>query len=84
MKEMLVIKEADLGFITKQVTDLSRKVDKLTTTVEGPVDIKTAAEHLGVSVKTIRRKMSEGLPFHKFGQLDRFYLAEINEWLKDH
>lgn len=80
---MLLIKEVDLNHLNKSVSDLLVKVERLTARVEEPVDIKRVAEHLKVSVKTVQRKLSEGLPVHKFGQLDRFYLSEVNEWLKD-
>lgn len=80
---MLLIKEVDLNHLNKSVSDLSLKVERLTARVEEPVDIKTVAKYLKVSVKTVQRKLSAGLPVHKFGQLDRFYLSEVNEWLKD-
>ena len=46
------------------------------------VDIEELAEHLGVSVRHVRRLVSERrIPFHKWGHLLRFDIAEINAWL---
>lgn len=46
------------------------------------VDIDQLASHLGVSVRHIRRLVSERrIPFHKWGRLLRFDIAEVVEWL---
>ena len=49
------------------------------------MDIATLAEHLGVSVRHIRRLVHERrVPYIKWGHLVRFDPAEINEWLDEH
>jgi excisionase family DNA binding protein len=46
------------------------------------VDIEELARHLGVSVRHIRRLVSERrIPFHKWGRLLRFDVDEVVEWL---
>ena len=46
------------------------------------VSIDELADHLGVSVRHVRRLVSERrIPFHKWGRLLRFDVAEINRWL---
>ena len=46
------------------------------------VDIEELARHLGVSVRHIRRLVSERrIPFHKWGRLLRFDVAEVVAWL---
>jgi predicted DNA-binding transcriptional regulator YafY len=51
---------------------------------EKPVSIEVVAEHLGVSVGTVRRYRREcGLP-HYYSSSKRlhFFLKDVNEWLK--
>ena len=46
------------------------------------VSIEDLAEHLGVSVRHVRRLVSERrIPFHKWGRLLRFDIDEVNAWL---
>jgi excisionase family DNA binding protein len=46
------------------------------------VDIEQLADHLGVSVRHVRRLVSERrIPFHKWGRLLRFDIDEVNKWL---
>lgn len=46
------------------------------------VSIDDLAEHLGVSVRHVRRLVSERrIPFHKWGRLLRFDIDEVNAWL---
>ena len=46
------------------------------------VGIEELAIHLGVSVRHIRRLVSERrIPFHKWGRLLRFNVSEVVAWL---
>lgn len=46
------------------------------------VAIEDLTENLGVSVRHIRRLVSERrIPFHKWGRLLRFDIEEVNIWL---
>jgi excisionase family DNA binding protein len=46
------------------------------------VDIDELARHLDVSVRHVRRLVSERrIPFHKWGRLLRFDVIEVIEWL---
>jgi excisionase family DNA binding protein len=46
------------------------------------IDIEQLADHLGVSVRHVRRLVSERrIPFHKWGRLLRFDIDEVNKWL---
>src|SRR4051794_20710062 len=46
------------------------------------VGIEELAAHLGVSVRHVRRLVSERrIPFHKWGRLLRFDISEVVEWL---
>ena len=46
------------------------------------VDIEQLADHLGVSVRHVRRLVSERrIPFHKWGRLLRFDIDQVNAWL---
>ncbi len=48
------------------------------------VDIDAVAQHLGVSVRHVRRLVFERrIPFIKWGHLLRFDPTEIVEWLED-
>src|SRR5215207_9463601 len=48
------------------------------------VDITTVADHLGVSVRHVRRLVAERrIPFLKWGNLLRFDPAAIAEWLEE-
>jgi excisionase family DNA binding protein len=47
------------------------------------MDIATLAEHLGVSVRHIRRLVHERrIPFIKWGHLIRFDPVEVHAWLE--
>ena len=46
------------------------------------VGIEELAAHLGVSVRHVRRLVSERrIPFHKWGRLLRFDVREVVDWL---
>ena len=46
------------------------------------VPIEDLADHLGVSVRHVRRLVSERrIPFHKWGRLLRFDIDDVNAWL---
>lgn len=46
------------------------------------VDIAQIAEHLGVSVRHVRRLVAERrIPYVKWGHLIRFDPQEVSEWL---
>ena len=52
--------------------------------IEEYVDRKEAASHLGVSVRTLDRMRSEGLPHWRYGRkLIRFRRSEITRWAED-
>jgi excisionase family DNA binding protein len=67
--------------------DIALKLDQPTTTsrpagLRRLVDIEQLADHLGVSVRHVRRLVSERrIPFHKWGRLVRFDIDEVNKWL---
>lgn len=49
------------------------------------IDIPTLAEHLGVTIRHVRRLVGERrIPFRKVGHLVRFDPAEVADWLDDH
>ena len=49
------------------------------------VDIEGIAEHLGVSVRHVRRLVSERrIPFVKWGQRLHFDLAAVDAWVDQH
>ncbi len=46
------------------------------------IDATTLAAHLGVTVRTIRRKVADGeIPYIRLGSIIRFDLAEITAWI---
>lgn len=46
------------------------------------IDATTLATHLGVTVRTIRRKVADGeIPYIRLGGIIRFDLAEITAWI---
>jgi hypothetical protein len=51
--------------------------------VEPYVDAKRLAEHLDVSVSTIKRWRREGMPSHRWEstRLRRFRISEVDDWL---
>lgn len=58
----------------------------LVTTTDLPrlLDITQIADHLGVSVRHIRRLVAERrIPYVKWGHLIRFDPAEVSRWLHD-
>jgi excisionase family DNA binding protein len=69
----------DLTSLTAIVGDLSKQVAGLTEAVaaQSPlVDLKTAANHLGVSTRTVRRMVAaDQLPYRRLGRTLRFSLA---------
>ena len=47
------------------------------------IDVATLAEHLGLTERTIRRKVAQGeIPHYKIGNSIRFDPVEIEAWLK--
>ena len=47
------------------------------------VGTKEVAEHLGVTVETIRKLIKlQKIPCHRVGKLWKFQISEINEWVK--
>lgn len=47
------------------------------------LDVNGAAEHLGVSVRFVRRLVDERrIPFVKLGKFVRFELCELDGWIK--
>jgi excisionase family DNA binding protein len=49
------------------------------------MNIEQAADRLGVSVRHMRRLVSERrIPYLKWGHLLRFDPQDIDEWLEDH
>ncbi len=53
-------------------------------TIRQLVSIEDLASSLGVSVRHVRRLVSERrIPFHKWGRLLRFDVHEVNAWIDD-
>ena len=47
------------------------------------IDVATLAEHLGLTERTIRRKVADGeIPHYKLGNSIRFDPVEIEAWLQ--
>ena len=47
------------------------------------IDVATLAEHLGLTERTIRRKVADGeIPHYKLGTSIRFDPVEIDAWLQ--
>lgn len=47
------------------------------------IDVDSAAEHLSVTPRYIRRLVSERrVPYYKVGKFIRFDIAELEQWLK--
>lgn len=69
----------ELATLTAMIGDLSKQIAGLTEVVAGQsplVDMKTAAKHLGVSTRTLRRMVAaDELPYRRFGRTLRFSLA---------
>jgi excisionase family DNA binding protein len=70
--------------VAVQLAQLRATVEALTATVErlaaiAPmVDLKTAAQHMGVSTRTLRRMVeAETVPYRRFGRTLRFPLAAL-------
>ena len=86
MSETLIAVSKDaLDELVTKITDLSDKVNNLTSEAEKPVGIKEAAVHLGCSDRQVHRliSMNHDFPAHKSG-MGRlyFYKSELNEWVK--
>jgi excisionase family DNA binding protein len=68
--------------LTETVGALSKQVEGLTAAVAGHlplVDLRTAARHLGVSTRTLRRMVAaEAVPYRRFGRTLRFSLALLS------
>lgn len=47
------------------------------------IDVATLAEHLGLTERTIRRRVAQGeIPYYKLGNSIRFDPVEIQAWLE--
>lgn len=47
------------------------------------IGTKEIAEHLGVTVVTVRKWIASGkIPCHRVGKLWKFQISEVNEWVK--
>jgi excisionase family DNA binding protein len=68
--------------LTETVGALSKQVEGLTDAVAGHlplVDLRAAAEHLGVSTRTLRRMVAaEAVPYRRFGRTLRFSLTLLS------
>ena len=68
--------------LTDTVGALSKQVESLTEAVAGHlplVDLRTAAKHLGVSTRTLRRMVAaEAVPYRRFGRTLRFSLTLLS------
>jgi excisionase family DNA binding protein len=70
---------ATLDDVAAQLSELMLAIERLTEAVvrrEPLVDVKTAAEHIGVSTRTLHRMVADELvPYRRFGRTLRFPLA---------
>lgn len=68
--------------LTETVGALSKRMEGLTEAVAGHmplVDLRTAAKHLGVSTRTLRRMVAaETVPYRRFGRTLRFSLTLLS------
>lgn len=68
--------------LTETVGALSKQVEGLTQAVAGHlplVDLRTAAEHMGISTRTLRRMVAaEAVPYRRFGRSLRFSLTLLS------
>jgi excisionase family DNA binding protein len=68
--------------LTETVGALTKQVEGLTEAVAGHlplVDLRTAAKHLGVSTRTLRRMVAaEVVPYRRFGRTLRFSLTLLS------
>jgi excisionase family DNA binding protein len=68
--------------LTETVGALTKQVEGLTEAVAGHlplVDLRTAAKHLGVSTRTLRRMVAvEAVPYRRFGRTLRFSLTLLS------
>jgi excisionase family DNA binding protein len=68
--------------LTETVGALSKQVEGLTEAVAGHlplVDLRTAAKHMGVSTRTLRRMVAaEAVPYRRFGRTLRFSIALLS------
>jgi excisionase family DNA binding protein len=68
--------------LTETVGALSKQMEGLTEAVAGHlplVDLRTAAKHLGVSTRTLRRMVAaEAVPYRRFGRTLRFSLTLLS------
>ena len=47
------------------------------------VSVEVVAEHVGVSIETIRRWIAKrGLPAHRAGRAWRLKVSEVDEWVR--
>jgi excisionase family DNA binding protein len=61
-------------------------VEHLTTDPEPWRDKAFIAEHLGISVREVDRKVTEGMPCHRLGRNGhrRFRVTEVDAWVEEH
>ena len=45
------------------------------------VDKRQLATHFGFSIRWVEARMTEGMPFHRFGNRVRFRISETETWL---
>lgn len=71
--------------IFQKLEKIDNKLNELSKNqIEEPVKIHEVAEFLGVNdIRTVYKRMNEGLPHHKAGNLTRFFLSEVKEWLQN-
>lgn len=50
----------------------------------GWLDKEGFADHLGMSVSWIEKRMQEGMPYAKIGSRTKFRAAEAEPWLEQH
>ena len=68
---------ADLESIARQLQQLAEAVERLAAN-QPLVDLQVAADHLGVSIRTLRRMCAAGeVPFRRVGRALRFNLAML-------
>jgi predicted DNA-binding transcriptional regulator AlpA len=82
-KPMLVIEEADLEEIKRDLNTVKEMLVNYPNQSQKPQSIKQICLHLGKSRSTVFRYMkSYSMPFHYLGPDPVFYLLEIETWIK--
>jgi predicted DNA-binding transcriptional regulator AlpA len=44
--------------------------------------LRDVAAHLGISPRSVQKRMTEGLPYHRFGRSVRFLLSEVDAYTR--